>query len=101
MKRTPNLLADKEFDVVIVGGGIFGACAAWDAALRGFSVALVERRDFCSGASANSFKIVHGGIRYLQHADLVRLRASCHERNSARHSGLQYRIWVNRARVPA
>ncbi len=50
MKRSPNLLADKEFDVVIVGGGIFGACAAWDAALRGFSVALVERRDFCSGA---------------------------------------------------
>jgi glycerol-3-phosphate dehydrogenase len=82
MERMLNNLSDKRFDVVIIGGGIFGACAAWDAVLRGLSVALVERRDFCSGASANSFKIVHGGIRYLQHADLARLRASCHERSA-------------------
>ena len=82
MKRSLELLADKEFDVVIVGGGIFGASAAWDAGLRGLSVALVEQGDFCSGASANSFKIVHGGIRYLQHADVARLRSSCHERSA-------------------
>lgn len=82
MQRNLNALADKQFDIVIVGGGIFGACAAWDAALRGLSVALVERHDFCSGASANSFKIVHGGIRYLQHGDLARLRASCKERTA-------------------
>jgi glycerol-3-phosphate dehydrogenase len=82
MERTLSNLSDKKFDVAIIGGGIFGACAAWDAALRGLSVALVERSDFCSGASANSFKIVHGGIRYLQHADLARLRASCHERSA-------------------
>ncbi len=82
MKRNLDALADKEFDLVIVGGGIFGACAAWDAALRGLSTALIERGDFCSGTSANSFKIAHGGIRYLQHADLVRLRASCHERSA-------------------
>src|SRR2546429_8055533 len=82
MQRNLNALADKQFDIVIVGGGIFGACAAWDAALRGLSVALVERHDFCSGASANSFKIVHGGIRYLQHGDLTRLRASRKERTA-------------------
>lgn len=82
MIRNPATLADSEFDVLIVGGGIFGACAAWDAALRGLSVALVEREDFAAGVSANSFKFVHGGIRYLQHLDLARLRSSCHERSA-------------------
>lgn len=74
-------LDSRVFDVLVVGGGIFGACAAWDATLRGLSVALVERADFCSGVSANSYKFVHGGIRYLQHADLWRLRRSCAERS--------------------
>ncbi|MEE8429266.1 MAG: glycerol-3-phosphate dehydrogenase/oxidase [Gammaproteobacteria bacterium] len=82
MIRNPAALAYSEFDVVIVGGGIFGACAAWDATLRGLSVALVEREDFGAGVSANSFKFIHGGIRYLQHADLIRLRSSCHERSA-------------------
>src|SRR5215467_5640061 len=82
MIRDFRALADREFDLVVVGGGVFGACAAWDATLRGLSVALVERMDFCSGSSANSFKVIHGGIRYLQHADLPRLRSSCHERTA-------------------
>ena len=82
MIRDFRALADREFDLVVVGGGVFGACAAWDATLRGLSVALVERADFCSGSSANSFKVIHGGIRYLQHADLKRLRSSCHERTA-------------------
>ena len=66
----------------MVGGGIFAACAAWDACLRGYSVALIEKDDFCSGTSANSYKFVHGGIRYLQHADIKRLRSSCKERSA-------------------
>jgi glycerol-3-phosphate dehydrogenase len=82
VKRRTAELAEQEFDLLIVGGGIFGACAAWDAALRGFSVALIEKEDFGSGASANSFKMVHGGIRYLQHADIRRLRNSCFERSA-------------------
>lgn len=82
MKRHLERLAEKEFDLVIIGGGIFGACAAWDATLRGLSVALIERDDFCSGTSANSFKIVHGGIRYVQHLDVARVRASCRERSA-------------------
>jgi glycerol-3-phosphate dehydrogenase len=57
-------------------------CAAWDAALRGLAVALVEQADFAGATSANSFKIVHGGIRYLQHADFPRLRSSCKERSA-------------------
>lgn len=69
-----------EFDTVVVGGGIAGACAAWDASLRGLKVALLERQDFGGSTSAQSLKILHGGIRYLQHLDLVRLRSSCRER---------------------
>ncbi|HHH46794.1 MAG TPA: glycerol-3-phosphate dehydrogenase/oxidase [Thiotrichales bacterium] len=82
MQRPLAALADETFDLIIVGGGIFGACAAWDATLRGMKVALLERLDFGAGASANSFKMIHGGIRYLQHLDLPRLRASCRERSA-------------------
>ena len=46
MIRDFRALTDREFDLVVVGGGVFGACAAWDATLRGLSVALVERADF-------------------------------------------------------
>ena len=54
MQRELSKLAAQEYDVLIVGGGIFGACAAWDAVLRGYSVALIERADFASGASTVS-----------------------------------------------
>ena len=67
---------------LVIGGGIFAACAARDATMRGLSVALIEKADFGSGTSANSFKMVHGGIRYLQHMDLVRLHQSCRERSA-------------------
>jgi glycerol-3-phosphate dehydrogenase len=82
MKRDLAALARGPFDVLVIGGGSFGAAAAWDAALRGLSVALIEQNDFGSGASAECFKMVHGGIRYLQHADLRRLRSSCAERSA-------------------
>src|SRR5262245_49869449 len=82
MRRDPTELANTSFDVLIIGGGAFGAAAARDAALRGLRTALIERADFGGGASAECFKMVHGGIRYLQHADLPRLRASCAERSA-------------------
>lgn len=59
---------------MIVGGGIYGACLAWEAALRGLSVALVEKGDFASGATSNSLKIIHGGWRSLQHGDIQQMR---------------------------
>lgn len=82
MQRSPATLADGEFDVLVIGAGAFGACAARDAALRGLRVALIERTDFGGATSAECFKMVHGGIRYLQHADIPRLRSSCHERSA-------------------
>jgi glycerol-3-phosphate dehydrogenase len=82
MYRDTKALGDGEFDLLIIGGGAFGAAAARDAALRGLRTALIERADFGGGASAECFKIVHGGIRYLQHADVRRLRSSCRERSA-------------------
>jgi len=82
MKRDLAALTDREFDVVIIGGGVFGACAAWDATLRGLRAAIIERADFGGATSANSFKMVHGGIRYLQHADIQRVKKSSDERRA-------------------
>lgn len=73
-------LAGESFDVVVVGGGITGAGVALDAATRGYSVALVERRDFASGTSSRSSKLVHGGLRYLQNFDLGLVREALLER---------------------
>ncbi len=73
-------LAEEEFDVVVVGGGITGAGVALDAATRGYSVALIERHDFASGTSSRSSKLVHGGLRYLQHFDLGLVREALLER---------------------
>ena len=80
MKRTVENLAERSYDLIVIGGGIYGSCVAWDAALRGLSVALVEQGDFGHATSANSQKIVHGGFRYLQHADIRRMRESIRER---------------------
>ena len=82
MKRAIGELADGTFDVVVVGGGIFGCCAAWEAAHRGQSVALIEQGDFSQATSANHLKMVHGGIRYLQHLDVPRVWESSHERSA-------------------
>ena len=76
MQRNPVNLSDQEYDVLVIGAGAFGAAAARDAALRGLRTALIERADFGGATSAECFKVVHGGIRYLQHADVPRLRAS-------------------------
>lgn len=82
MKKNLQELKRNEYDLVVVGGGIFGACAAWDAAGRGLKVALLEKKDFSHATSANHLKMVHGGIRYLQHGDVVRVRESCRERTA-------------------
>lgn len=73
-------LASQEFDVLVIGGGITGAGVALDAASRGLRTALVERRDFASGTSSKSSKLVHGGLRYLQQREIRLVYESLAER---------------------
>ena len=80
MKRNLAQLSSQVFDLLVIGGGIYGVCIAWDAALRGLSVALVEKGDFGHATSANSLRVIHGGLRYLQHGDIPRMRQSIRER---------------------
>jgi glycerol-3-phosphate dehydrogenase len=80
MVRNLTNLSRHTYDVLVIGGGIYGACVAWDAALRGLSVALVEKGDFGHATSSNSLRVIHGGLRYLQHGDIRRVRRSIQER---------------------
>src|SRR5260221_6319255 len=64
-------LAQDQFDVLVIGGGITGAGVALDAAARGYRVALVEKVDFASGTSSKSTKLAHGGSCYPPHTDLA------------------------------
>jgi len=73
-------LANERFDVLVIGAGITGAGVALDAASRGLSTALVDRRDFATGTSSKSSKLVHGGIRYLQQREIGLVYESLHER---------------------
>jgi glycerol-3-phosphate dehydrogenase len=78
-----RLFADldgRRFDLLIVGGGVTGAGVARDAAMRGMSVALVEARDFASGTSSRSSKMIHGGLRYLPQGDIALVREAASER---------------------
>ena len=74
-------LAAREFDVVVLGGGVVGAGAALDAATRGLSVALVEARDYASGTSSRSSKLVHGGLRYLEQLEFGLVKEALRERS--------------------
>lgn len=62
-------LQNQQFDILIIGGGITGAGIALDAASRGLKTALVEKKDFASGTSSKSTKLIHGGLRYLKQFD--------------------------------
>src|SRR5436305_12435857 len=82
MTRDLDQLTGRTFDVLVVGGGIYGLAIAYDAAQRGLTVALVERDDFGGGASFNHLRTIHGGLRYLQTLDLARARESVRERRT-------------------
>jgi glycerol-3-phosphate dehydrogenase len=83
-QRNFQRLGQETYDLLIIGGGINGLGIAWDAALRGWKVALVEKSDFGGETSAGCFKILHGGLRYLQQLDFPRIFKSLHEQRVLR-----------------
>ena len=86
MFRDLDALTSHTFDLLVVGGGIHGLMAAWDGASRGLHVALIERHDFGGATSFHHHRTLHGGLRYLQSANVSRLRS--------RHaSGTRGRAW--------
>ena len=80
--RTASLrrLGSEQFDLLVIGGGVTGCGVALDASARGLRTALVEARDFASGTSSKSSKMVHGGLRYLQQHDYLLVYEALHER---------------------
>ncbi|MCC6758446.1 MAG: glycerol-3-phosphate dehydrogenase [Candidatus Omnitrophica bacterium] len=81
MKRDlQNIFTNKEYDLLIIGGGINGAAIANIASQQGLSVALVEKEDFASGTSSRSTKLVHGGLRYLENFEFDLVKESLRER---------------------
>src|ERR1700751_3733141 len=86
MKRNPACLANEQFDLLILAGGITGAGVALDAALRGLRVALIDKSDFASGTSSVSSKLVHGGLRYLEHGDFKLVYEALAERRLLLHN---------------
>src|SRR5690349_21301467 len=73
-------MSAEELDVVVIGGGVVGAGVALDAATRGLSVGLLEARDFASGTSSRSSKLIHGGLRYLEQLNFELVREALQER---------------------
>jgi glycerol-3-phosphate dehydrogenase len=80
MKRNLVQLREEPFDLLIIGGGITGAGVCLDASLRGYRVALIDKGDFASGTSSVSSKLIHGGLRYLEHGSFHLVYEALHER---------------------
>lgn len=82
MPRDLRQLADTRFDVLVVGAGFYGLTAAWDAAQRGLSVAIIDKNDFGAATSFNNLKTLHGGLRSLQSLNLAQARLFVRERRA-------------------
>jgi glycerol-3-phosphate dehydrogenase len=82
LTRNVAALRQRRFDLLVIGGGIYGAWTAYDAALRGLSVALIEKNDWGSGTSSASSKLIHGGLRYLEHYEFGLVRHALKERRT-------------------
>jgi glycerol-3-phosphate dehydrogenase len=80
VQRNLDALIREQFDLLILGGGITGAGVAVDAASRGWRVALIDKGDFASGTSSVSSKLIHGGLRYLEHGHIYLVYEALHER---------------------
>jgi len=85
LERNTRALRSGPFDLLVIGGGIYGAWTACDAAQRGLRVALVERNDWGSGTSSASSKLIHGGLRYLEHFEFKLVSHALRERRTLMH----------------
>ncbi len=85
MRRSLRPLAEKLYDLLIIGGGINGAGIASEAARRGLATVLLERHDFGSGTTSRSTKLIHGGLRYLEHGEFGLVFESLREREALLH----------------
>ncbi len=99
MQRPNAPSENQQFDLLVCGGGIYGAWIAYDAALRGLKVILVEQNDWASGTSSASSKLIHGGLRYLQTLDFGVVKKSLQERQRLIDAA-PYRVWPLRFGVP-
>ncbi|MGC2167272.1 MAG: glycerol-3-phosphate dehydrogenase/oxidase [Gallionella sp.] len=99
MIRDISSLGRRQFDLLVCGGGIYGAWTAYDAAQRGLSVAIVDKGDWASGTSSASSKLIHGGLRYLETYDFGLVRKALAERQILLKYG-PHRIWPLRFGVP-
>lgn len=99
MKRNFSALSAHHFDLLVCGGGIYGAWTAYDAALRGLRVAIVEQDDWANGTSSASSKLIHGGLRYLETFDFKLVRKALRERSLLLHNA-PHRVWPLRFGVP-
>ncbi len=99
MKRDFLALQDKHFDLLVCGGGIYGAWTAYDAALRGIKVALVEQGDWAGATSSASSKLIHGGLRYLESYDFKLVKKALTERGMLLQAA-PHRVWSLRFGVP-
>lgn len=99
MKRDFSLLQDRRFDLLVCGGGIYGAWTAYDAALRGLNVAIVDQGDWANATSSASTKLVHGGLRYLESGDFKLVQKALAERGMLLQAA-PHRVWPLRFGVP-
>jgi len=99
MKREVSSLTGTHFDLLVCGGGIYGAWTAYDAALRGLKVALVEQGDWASATSSASSKLIHGGLRYLESFDFKLVNKALNERGMLLETA-PHRVWPLRFGVP-
>ncbi|MFZ5523856.1 MAG: glycerol-3-phosphate dehydrogenase/oxidase [Pseudomonadota bacterium] len=99
MRRDFSSLAGRQFDLLICGGGIYGAWVAYDAALRGLRVAIVEQGDWACATSSASSKLIHGGLRYLETYDFKLVRKALAERRRLLEAA-PHRVWPLRFGVP-
>lgn len=93
------MLQDQQFDLLVCGGGIYGAWTAYDAALRGLKVAIVEQGDWASATSSASSKLIHGGLRYLESYDFKLVKKALSERQMLLQAA-PHRVWPLRFGVP-